>query len=56
MNNTKIVREIGGKQMTVKSGGTLKVENGGSLILPTADPHIAGALWNNSGTVTVSAG
>lgn len=26
------------------------------LILPTADPEIAGALWNNAGTVTVSAG
>jgi hypothetical protein len=24
--------------------------------LPTADPHVAGRLWNNSGVVTVSAG
>lgn len=24
--------------------------------LPTADPHVAGALWTNSGVVTVSAG
>jgi len=24
--------------------------------LPTADPHIAGALWNNAGVPTVSAG
>ena len=26
------------------------------LVLPTSDPLIAGAIWNNSGTVTVSAG
>lgn len=24
--------------------------------LPTTDPHVKGALWNNSGTITVSAG
>ena len=24
--------------------------------LPTADPHVAGELWANSGVVTVSAG
>ena len=24
------------------------------IILPTADPGVVGALWNNSGTVTVS--
>lgn len=24
--------------------------------LPTSDPAVAGALWNNSGVVTVSAG
>jgi len=27
-----------------------------ALILPTADPHILGALWNNAGTITISAG
>jgi hypothetical protein len=26
------------------------------VVLPTADPHIVGALWNSSGTVTISAG
>jgi hypothetical protein len=26
------------------------------LDLPTADPHVLGRLWNNSGVVTVSAG
>ena len=28
----------------------------GYIILPTADPEVAGALWNDGGTVTVSAG
>lgn len=28
----------------------------GLIILPTADPEVVGALWNNEGTVTVSAG
>lgn len=27
-----------------------------ALILPSVDPHISGALWNNAGTVTVSSG
>jgi hypothetical protein len=24
--------------------------------LPTVDPHVAGAIWNSSGTVVISAG
>jgi len=28
----------------------------GYIILPAADPEVVGALWNNAGTVTVSAG
>jgi hypothetical protein len=27
-----------------------------SFILPTADPHVVNALWNNAGTITISAG
>ena len=27
-----------------------------ALILPSADPHVSGAIWNNAGTVTVSSG
>ncbi|MHB0938989.1 MAG: hypothetical protein ACYC6A_21560 [Armatimonadota bacterium] len=30
--------------------------DGGPIILPTSDPHIAGALWNDGGTITISAG
>lgn len=29
---------------------------GQGITLPTADPHVAGELWNNAGTVKVSAG
>jgi hypothetical protein len=24
--------------------------------LPTVDPHVSGAVWNNGGTLTISAG
>lgn len=33
------------------SGSVIKLTG-----LPTADPNVAGALWSNSGVVTVSAG
>lgn len=26
------------------------------IIIPTSDPGVAGAIWNNSGTLAVSAG
>ena len=38
------------KDITISSGVKTVI------ILPTAYPHIVGALWNSSGTVTVSAG
>jgi hypothetical protein len=28
----------------------------GYIILPTSDPEVVGALWNDAGTITVSAG
>ena len=28
----------------------------GYIILPVADPEVVGALWNNAGTITISAG
>ncbi len=31
-------------------------KNGGEFIPPTKDPHTSGALWNNAGTLTISAG
>lgn len=38
---------------TSKFGGPIQTN---ATCLPTADPHVAGQLWNNSGVVTVSAG
>lgn len=40
---------------TPGDGFTLPAVTLGSS-LPTADPHVAGHLWANSGVVTVSAG
>jgi hypothetical protein len=28
----------------------------GYIILPTVDPEVVGALWNDAGTITISAG
>lgn len=63
---TKTYTEQGGDRMTVASGGSLKIGNAvltanaaGRVIvtgLPTSNPNVAGALWSNSGVLTVSAG
>jgi len=49
------VWQIGG-QLNIGSTGVVTLAAGAAIILPAADPHVAGALWNNAGTVTVSAG
>ncbi|MFC3206871.1 hypothetical protein [Aquamicrobium soli] len=54
--NTKVYRKPGGDEMVVASGGKITIQAGGVIILPTTDPHVAGALWNSAGTITVSAG
>ena len=41
---------------TTNIGGVLQILPGGAIILPTADPHVVGALWNNAGSITISAG
>lgn len=55
---TKVYEKQGGAEYVVASGGQLTVESGGKIVatLPTADPHVVGQLWSNSGVVTVSAG
>lgn len=55
---SKVYEKQGGKELVVASGGQLTVESGGKVVatLPTADPHVVGQLWANSGVVTVSAG
>lgn len=64
--NTKVYLQQGGDTMTVAAGGsiemganvTLAVAGANVVItgLPTADPSVAGALWSNSGVLTLSAG
>jgi hypothetical protein len=48
---------------TVTASGTLAVTGNSTLsgtanviIIPTVDPAVAGAIWNNAGTLAVSAG
>lgn len=53
---TKVYNKQGGAELVVATGGKITIETGGAIILPTADPHVVGALWNNAGTITVSAG
>ncbi len=42
----------------ISFGTRTLTRNGNNIIasLPTSDPAVAGALWSNSGVVTVSAG
>lgn len=41
----------------ISSGGTAGlIILGDQVALPTADPHVAGALWNSTGTLKISAG
>lgn len=54
--NTKVYKKPGGDELVVASGGKITIQTGGIIVLPSADPHVAGALWNSAGTVTVSAG
>jgi hypothetical protein len=63
---SKVYKEQGGNRQTVAPGGSLKVGNAiftanaaGQVIvtgLPTANPNVAGALYSNSGVLTISAG
>lgn len=42
-------------QLNLNANGSVAV-GGGGLVLPTADPLIAGAWWDNAGVLTKSAG
>ena len=63
---TKVYLEQGSERLVLKSGGKIAVGDtiertteGTNLVisgLPTADPSVDGALWSDSGVVTVSAG
>lgn len=64
--STRIHRDIGGDSITLDPTGkivfgnvTFSINAAGKLVasgLPTADPHVGGELWANSGALTVSAG
>ena len=44
-----------GTNVTV--GGDLDAQGTANVIvIPTADPGVAGAIWNNAGTLSISAG
>lgn len=60
----KVYKEQGGDRETVVAGGSIKIGNAiftanaaGLVIvtgLPTSDPAVAGALWNNADVLTIS--
>lgn len=64
--NTKVYEKIGGAELVVDVGGTLTLglasitinSSGRAIVagLPSADPHVVGELWSNSGVLTISAG
>jgi len=67
--NAKVYEPQGADTFVIDEGGTLSFNTttnavtltvtSGKLIianLPTANPAVAGALWNNAGVLTVSAG
>jgi len=67
--NAKVYEQQGADTFVVDEGGTLSFNTtttavtftvtSGKLIvanIPTADPHVAGALWANVGVLTISAG
>jgi hypothetical protein len=62
----KVHRDVGGDKLTAEAGGVVAIGNmvftvnaaGKAIVtgVPTADPLVAGQLWNNSGVLTVSTG
>lgn len=56
--NTELDIQAYNLQLKDDQGSTLIIVFEGNLItnLPTTDPHLTGALWNDSGVVKVSAG
>jgi hypothetical protein len=57
MSNVSVSRSQGGNSLVI-GAVTLTVSGSNVIItgLPTSDPAVVGALWSNSGVVTVSAG
>lgn len=49
------IARSGAPIFVVGATGTVTVNTGG-IVFPAADPHVAGAWWDNAGTLTRSAG
>lgn len=46
-----------GDDVSIRSPGNLSaIGTANVFVVPTADPHVVGALWNDTGTLKVSAG
>ena len=45
-----------GTELYGSQGDITNIQAGKGITLPTSDPAVAGELWNDSGTVKVSAG
>ena len=43
-------------EITKATAAVAAIATGKGIVLPTADPAVAGELWSNVGVVTVSAG
>jgi hypothetical protein len=64
--NTKVYVEQGGQTQVIADGGSLELGanvaltvSGTNVVitgLPTSDPSVAGALYSDSGVLTLSAG
>ena len=43
--------------VTIEATGNVDFQGTGNIfVLPDADPGVAGAIWNNSGNIDISAG
>ena len=50
-----VTGDVTATTVTVSGNATLS-GTANVIIIPTSDPGVAGAIWNNSGTLAVSAG
>lgn len=48
--------DVGTYSVSFATGEGIMSNNGGNAALPSSDPNVAGALWNNMGVVNVSNG
>jgi hypothetical protein len=66
MSNVRVSLPQGGDSLSIASGGSITLGTGVTLTvsgtnvilngLPTSNPAVAGALWNDGGVITRSTG